>query len=99
MSTEPLDYGVTLAETDGSDPISQAFTTGRHDPRGLEIHNVADGLFAIAKSLDRVAAALVALGNGNASTQMGAIEAHGLAVKETGQAIAGAIAELAERVP
>ena len=38
------------------------------------------------------------LGNGDASTRMGALEAHGLAIKEAAREIADAIRELADAV-
>ena len=47
----------------------------------LENANVVDGLFAIARSLSRVAKALERLGTNDASTPMGAIELLSLEVK------------------
>lgn len=38
------------------------------------------------------------LGNGNAATDMGAIEAHGLAIKDAGSEIAGALSEVATAI-
>lgn len=55
--------------------------------------NVADGLFAIAHSLDGVARAIRDLGNADAATPMGAIEALGLAMKNGLDSIAIAIEE------
>jgi hypothetical protein len=49
-------------------------------------------------SLQSIARALRDLGNGNAATHMGAIEAHGIAVREGAAEIASAIRELAEAV-
>jgi hypothetical protein len=49
-------------------------------------------------SLQSIARALRDLGNGNAATHMGAIEAHALAVKEGAENIASAIRELAEAI-
>ena len=40
----------------------------------LEPANVVDGLFAIARALDRVARAIDRLGTNDASTSMGALE-------------------------
>lgn len=53
--------------------------------------NAVDALFSIADSLHEVAAALRALGNGNACTQMGAIEAFGIVVKDSADRLADAI--------
>lgn len=53
--------------------------------------NVADGLFAIAHSLDGVARAIRDLGNADATTPMGAIEALGLELKEGLGRVAAAI--------
>jgi hypothetical protein len=53
---------------------------------------------SIATGLHAVARALRDLGNGNACTPMGAIEAYSVVVKEGAEAIASAIRELAEAV-
>lgn len=53
------------------------------------------GLQCVADSLDRVAEAIQALGNGDAATSMGAIESFGLylshAIKESAESVAEAI--------
>jgi hypothetical protein len=53
---------------------------------------------SLRDSLQGVVRALRDLGNGDAATHMGAIEAHGLAVKEGAAEIASAIRELAEAI-
>lgn len=58
---------------------------------GTEPANVVDGLFAIAHSLEQVARAIRDLGNADAATPMGAIEALGLAMKDGLGSIAIAI--------
>ncbi len=60
-----------------------------------EAADTTDGLYKIAKE---IAYGLMYLGNGSASTSMGAIEAHGVALKETGEKIADAIRELADAI-
>jgi len=45
-----------------------------------------------------VACALKWLGNGDAVTNLGAIEAHGMQVEKAGQAIADAISDLADAI-
>jgi hypothetical protein len=62
----------------------------------LEPANVVDGLFAIARSLNRIADALWGLGNGNAATHMGAIEAFGLHIGEKLDGLTSVISELGE---
>ena len=57
--------------------------------------NIVDVIDKLAVSLS---CALGNLGHSNASTDMGAIEAHGLAVIKAGEAIASAINNLAEAV-
>jgi len=71
-----------LRETVFADP------EGPHRNRGI-----ADALFALSDGLTRV---LRDLGNGNAATPMGAIEAHGVAVREAADSIAGALRGIAE---
>lgn len=73
-----------LRETAFADP------EGPHRERGI-----ADALFALSDGLTR---ALRDLGNGNAATPMGAIEAHGLAVKEAADNIASALEGIAEEL-
>jgi hypothetical protein len=57
----------------------------------FETANVVDGLFAIARSMDRVADALRSLGTNNAATEMGALEAHSKNMREGIEALAEAI--------
>lgn len=54
---------------------------------------VVDGLFAIAQALDGVAHAIHRLGNADACTPMGAIEAHG---KHMGEKLDGLIDAIRE---
>lgn len=49
-------------------------------------------------ALQEVAVALKYLGNGDAGTPMGGLEALGLCIKEAGEQIAGAISELAQAI-
>lgn len=56
-----------------------------------------DGKYAIALALLEVAKALDRLGNGNAITQMGAIEALGVTVKDGLASVANALHVLADR--
>lgn len=77
--------------------ISQAIYHVLESPnecdRNLEPANVVDGLFAIARSLVGVAAAIDRLGTGSASTPMGAIEVLSKEVRDGCQALAQAVAE------
>lgn len=59
--------------------------------RNMESANVVDGLFAIARAIDRLATAVHKLGLADASTPMGAIESHGIVIKEAAERIANAI--------
>ena len=49
-------------------------------------------------AIESISRALVSLGNGNACTQMGAIEAHGKAITDAGSKIADAINGLADAI-
>lgn len=61
-----------------------------HDEDG-ENENVVDALGKIATQLKY-------LGNGNAGTDMGAIEAHGVAVKESGNSIGEGLESVATAI-
>ena len=60
--------------------------------------DAVDGLFAIARTLDGVAFALKLLGNADACTNMGAIEAHMVAVRDGADRMAEAIDAVADAV-
>ena len=61
----------------------------------LEAGNIVDAIAQVGGAL-RCAAKW--LGNGDAATPMGAIEAHGKAIADASENIAGAIRELAEAI-
>ena len=63
----------------------------------MEAANVVDGLFAIARSLDRCAKAIHQLGVGNATTPMGAVEFLGKEVGDGLGAVAAALHDVATR--
>lgn len=71
-----------------SDKLSIAVKTLAevHDKRGGEI----------AAALESIATQLKYLGNGNAATQMGAIEGLGAVTKEAFEALSSAVHEIAE---
>jgi len=81
------------------DDIAQALRETLFSPNvldsNLEPANVVD---ALAKLGDDIRYAMKWLGNADAATPMGALEAHGQCVLEGAQAIAAAIHELAEAV-
>lgn len=87
-----MDEETTVAFTSA---IHNAFVSSDADRRYGDQENVASALLAIG---DAIVRASYNLGNGNAATQMGALEAHGLAVKQGCEAIASAISELAEAI-
>ena len=69
------------------------------DPNGDHSQqNLVDGLFAIAESLSGLTRALRALGNADACTPMGAIEAYSVVVREAGERIAGALQDVAAAI-
>ena len=49
------------------------------------------GLYAVARAIDALAEAINRLGNNDAFTRMGALEAHGKAILDASQNIADAI--------
>ena len=75
------------------------FSAAEQNERG-ESANIVDGLFAIARGLEAVAKAVQRLGNNDAATSMGAIEALGKVMSEAisgaGEAVAEAIGSAPE---
>jgi len=49
----------------------------------------------VAEAIEKIAMALKYLGNGDASTTMGAIEAHGMAIKESSETISSSLNSIA----
>jgi len=78
-----------------SKELAKALTEALFSPnemdRNLECANVVDAMFAIARALDRIADQLKWLGNGDATTSMGAIEALGMHLGKSFDGIADAI--------
>jgi hypothetical protein len=52
----------------------------------------------VAEAIEKIAMALKYLGNGDASTTMGAIEAHGMAIKESAETISSALESIASSI-
>jgi hypothetical protein len=61
----------------------------------MEAANVVDALESVANAIRY---GLRGLGNADAATPMGALEAHGLAIRQSADQIASAIRDLAEAV-
>jgi hypothetical protein len=61
------------------------------DRRGEQPANVVDALFAISRSLDAVARSINRLGNADAATPMGGLEALGAVLKDGMSEIASAL--------
>lgn len=72
--------------------MSNLFSSDRDD----RCANVVDALFAIADAINNTASALRALGNGNAATEMGAIEAMSMKIFEGQERIATALSGVSE---
>lgn len=71
--------------------LRECLISTEHRNHNEEPANVVDGLFAIARGLDNVAHSLRMLGNANAATEMGAIEALGVVMKEGFDRIGGSL--------
>lgn len=82
------------------DEVAQALYNTLISPNesdsNFESANVVDGLFAIARGLHHIARSIEALGNNNAATEMGAIEAASVKVSEAVLAAASTVAEAME---
>lgn len=75
------------------DEIEMMLEDGASEKEGWAI---AYALLRCAKALESCSYQLRELGNGNAATSMGALEAHGLMVKEAGASIADALGSLSD---
>lgn len=78
--------------------LNDIFTSVVRTEDGHGRVNMVDGLFAIAKSIDGLSKQVKNLGNGNACTDMGAIEAYSVVVKEGFSEMTEAITKLAAAV-
>jgi hypothetical protein len=81
-----------------ADALYDSLLSADAEDRTGESANVVDGMFAIARSLDLVARALRDLGNGDAATPMGAIEAMSVKLNEGLSSISTSIEMLADAV-
>jgi hypothetical protein len=75
------------------DAIYACFESFNESDRNGEQANVVDGLFYIGRAIHALAKAIDRLGNADASTPMGALEAHGKFTSESLDRIADAIRE------
>lgn len=76
---------------DNGDNLNDCLISIHESNQNMDPANVVDGLFAIARNLDGLTRAIRDLGNADASTPMGAIEALGLVMKEGLDSVAAAI--------
>lgn len=75
--------------------ISDAFVSGSEETGDGMPANVVDAIFEAGREISR---AMKLLGTADAATPMGAIEAHGVMLKEAGDAIARGLSEVAEAI-
>lgn len=71
--------------------IKQTFMSPNENDSNYEAANVVDGLYSVARALH-------ALGNGNAATHMGGMEALGKAVLDSSEQIASAMGGIADAI-
>ncbi len=83
-----MDTGIAAA-------IRETLTTPNEIDRNGEPANIAEAVFALAES---IRSAGKWLGNGDAATPMGALEAHGKAVLDAADRIAGALSDVADAI-
>lgn len=94
MTEEP-----NIALVEAITEVADALVTGaERDRRGLIVANVADGLFAIARSIELVAGSIDRLGTADAATPMGAIEALIVGLRENSERTAEAIESVAASI-
>lgn len=85
MDDEDLD--LVIDAIDGS-LESLLFTSKRNGQEGA---NLVDGMFAIADGLNNIAQAIHRLGNADASTPYGGLEALGMQIEKAATIVAGAM--------
>jgi hypothetical protein len=74
-----------------ADALMEVLVSPNEHDSNLEAANVVDGLFAIARGLDRIATSIDNLGTGNASTPLGAIELLSKEVKDGFSSLSSAV--------
>lgn len=79
-----------------ADALIHTLTSPNEADRNGEVANVVDGLFAVARAIRYAADCL---GTGNASTQMGALEALAAEVMTGARSIASSLDGIAEMMP
>lgn len=75
--------------------IENTLISPNESDQNLEAANVVDGLFALSRA---ISSGLKWLGNGDAATPMGAIEALGKSILDASEKIADSIDNLAEAI-
>ena len=92
MITDPSTHAdvAEYAATATTNALEEVLTTTDSEDCHSTV-NVADGLFAIAQSIDGLTRAVRYLGNGDASTHFGALEAVSMQIKEGLDTIGGEV--------
>jgi hypothetical protein len=80
------------------DGLRSCLISENESDSNLEPANVVDGLFAIARALNRIADKIDALGVNGANTQMGAIELVGKEMGNISVSIGSGLTEIAEAI-
>lgn len=86
-----MDYNpgnIAKALSDGVDELTGEIRDVCITQEGADQVNITDGLFAVARSLEAIARSIHALGNSDAATHMGGLEALGKTLSESIERVA-----------
>ena len=76
-----------------AEALSEALVSPNEQDQNVVPANVVDGLFVIAQGLQGIAVSIKYLGNADAATPLGALEALGIQLEKASTLIADALSE------
>lgn len=85
-----------VKQTSRSSTNTDSYKEGEYNDDQTELWNIANALYFIGTAMKSVSREIRDLGNGNASTPMGAIEGHAVKVVEGAERVASALEQVAE---
>lgn len=78
--------------------IQNAFISGSEENSDRGPANIVDGLYRLADAMDGLNRAIRLLGNADAATSFGGMEALGMALEKTGETIQSGLGDLADAI-
>lgn len=92
---EPQGAQAMSEQTPIADAIADTLVSTNESDRNGECANIVDAVFALSRSIQ---CGLKWLGTGDAGTTMGALEAHAVLLKETGDRMASGLESIADSI-